>query len=190
MIEEWKPVLGYEDRYKISNLWNIKSVYFKKWTYRKWFIQPSWHRYLSITINWVGKKISISRSVAIAFIPNPENKPLVCHKDETLTNWALYNWLDNLFWGTHSDNAKDMYRKWRANSNFKLRHPHKWLYWKNHFKSIKVNQLLLSWEFIKEWWSIIDIERELWIKRRNIWKCCRKIYWYKTAWWYRWEYKI
>lgn len=191
MNEVWKPVVGYEGLYEVSNLWNIKGVYYKLWILRKWFVQSSWHRYLSITINWVQKKLSISRSVAIAFIPNPENKPFVCHKKEDLDdNWALYNWTDNLFWWTHSDNVKDMYMKWRANNNFQLRHPYKWFYWKNHFLSKKVNQFSLKWELIKEWWSIADASKELWIKRSNIWSCCRKIYWFKTAWWFKWEYKI
>lgn len=47
-----------------------------------------------------GKNISIHRLVAIAFIPNPENKPCVNHKDFNKLN----NSVDNLEWVSYSEN--------------------------------------------------------------------------------------
>lgn len=40
------------------------------------------------------------RLVALAYIPNPENKPCVCHKDNNPKN----NQVDNLYWGTEEEN--------------------------------------------------------------------------------------
>lgn len=49
---------------------------------------------------------SAHRLVAKAFLPNPEGYPLVCHKDDDPTN----NNVNNLYWGTKSDNLKDAYK--------------------------------------------------------------------------------
>lgn len=46
----------------------------------------------------------VHRLVALAYIPNPENKPGVCHKD----NNPLNNHVDNLYWGTQAENMSQM----------------------------------------------------------------------------------
>lgn len=46
----------------------------------------------------------VHRLVALAYIPNPENKPCVCHKD----NDPLNNHVDNLYWGTQAENMSQM----------------------------------------------------------------------------------
>lgn len=55
------------------------------------------------------KSHMIHRLVAKAFIPNPNNLPCVCHKDDDKLN----NKSSNLFWGTHQDNSSDMISKGR-----------------------------------------------------------------------------
>ena len=42
----------------------------------------------------------IHRLVALVYIPNPEELPYVCHKDNVPTN----NSVSNLYWGTQKDN--------------------------------------------------------------------------------------
>jgi hypothetical protein len=51
----------------------------------------------------------VSRLVATAYIPNPDNLSCVCHKDDVITN----NNVNNLFWGSHQDNMTDKMNKGR-----------------------------------------------------------------------------
>lgn len=50
-----------------------------------------------------GNRRSIHRLVAEAFIPNPNNHPLVRHLDDNPEN----NSVENLAWGTQTDNMQD-----------------------------------------------------------------------------------
>lgn len=52
----------------------------------------------------VKKTIGIHQLVAITYIPNPENKPCVCHLDSIRSN----NCVSNLYWGTYKENTKQM----------------------------------------------------------------------------------
>jgi hypothetical protein len=56
-------------------------------------------------VNLRGKKWPIHRLLANLFMPNPDGKPYVCHKDGDSFN----NKLSNLYWGTHEENEKDKY---------------------------------------------------------------------------------
>lgn len=70
----------------------------------------SGYEYLSGTVNFKGyivasiqnKKYKIHRLVAAAYIPNPENKPQVNHKDLNKQN----NNVANLEWVTNSENSQ------------------------------------------------------------------------------------
>lgn len=64
--------------------------------------------YLNVTLKSGGKVIwnnGVHRLVAIAYIPNPDNLPLVNHKDGNKTN----NNLENLEWATYSMNNQHSY---------------------------------------------------------------------------------
>lgn len=60
----------------------------------------------------VKKEFRVNRLVALIYVPNPLNNPLVCHKD----NNPLNNHYTNLYWGTHQNNMEDLieYRKNQA----------------------------------------------------------------------------
>ena len=60
--------------------------------------------YKIVSLNYKGKnyKCKVHRLVALAFIPNPENKPTVNHKDTNKSN----NYVDNLEWATYDEQMK------------------------------------------------------------------------------------
>ncbi len=98
--EIWKPIVGFEKNYEISNLGNIKNTHNGK--LRK--CNPDKQGYIKVSIRVTGivKFYKIHRLVAEAFIPNPENKPLVNHKDRNPSN----NMLNNLEWVTPLENVR------------------------------------------------------------------------------------
>lgn len=60
--------------------------------------------YLTVSLYKDGKKVCFKahKLVALAFIPNPENKPTVNHKDGNKSN----NHVSNLEWATRSENCQ------------------------------------------------------------------------------------
>lgn len=112
--EIWKPVLGYEGLYEVSNLGRVKSLprmevcgsLIRKRSGR--ILKPDVRKgYERVTLCKDGKlqRIFVHRIVATAFIPNPNNLPFINHKDETPSNNSVENleWCDafyNMNYGT------------------------------------------------------------------------------------------
>lgn len=102
--EIWKPILGYEGLYEVSNLGRIKSK--PRYNRNKTILlTPSLNKKqgrLSVILtdhNGYNKRVSIHRIVAMAFVENPypEYYTEINHKDENPKN----NSADNLEWCDH-----------------------------------------------------------------------------------------
>ena len=122
-MEIWKDVLGYEGKYQVSNLGNVRSVdrifvnacgviVSRKGT----ILKPRLNRdgYLRVTMHKKGKIKAevIHRCVAVAFIPNNKNLPQVNHKDGNKRNNNVYN----LEWCTPLENMHHAKRKGLRNN--------------------------------------------------------------------------
>lgn len=123
MSEEkiWKDVIGFEGYYKVSNHGEVIALH-RVIVCKNGQLQTNPERLLNATKNNKGylrfhlckngaKKIfSYQRMMALHFIPNPKNYPLVRHKDDNKLN----NEISNLEWGTSKDNSEDMVKRGRS----------------------------------------------------------------------------
>lgn len=97
--ENWKPVLGYDGLYEVSDMGRIRSLRKNK------ILKGGGLRYLGVVLCKGGvkkKRFNIHRLVANAFIPNPNNKPHVNHKFGDKND----NRASSLEWVTQKENCR------------------------------------------------------------------------------------
>ena len=99
----WKPIVGYEGLYEVSNTGLIKSLNcynYKEPRLLKLRRRSDGYLNVGLSKNNVTKTKTVHRIVAEAFIPNPNNLEMINHKDENRAN----NNVDNLEWCTRAYN--------------------------------------------------------------------------------------
>lgn len=96
-----RDIAGFEGRYQINDKGQVYSVIKSKFLSHG--IKPGGYAFVGLARGPGEKKAyrMAHRLVAEAFIPNPENKPEVNHKDGNKLN----NSIENLEWATRSENA-------------------------------------------------------------------------------------
>ena len=126
LIEEWKPVVGYEGLYEVSDWGNVRSLdrvfeynhpiaknkgvirrKFKGQILKKVLNSDGYHVVTLRDYNHKGHEGKVHRLVAAAWIPNLENKPIVGHlktlEDGTEDKTANEVW--NITWMTPEENG-------------------------------------------------------------------------------------
>ena len=156
---------GYEGLYMVSNFGRVKNCRTGKLMELKTY--ESGYVYVHLRNKEISVYPLVHILVAQAFLENPKNKPEVHHIDRDRTN----NCVENLMWVTRKEHAalhKDKYD--RIADMF----------------SIPVYQYTLDGEFVREWKSTAEIQRQLGYHHGNIWACCNGVYASSNG--YQWSY--
>lgn len=182
MEEIWKPVVGYEGFYEVSNIGRVRSLSRivecndgRKRKLKTRILRQSCapSGYYMVTLHKNGKQKSglVHRLVCEAFIPNPLVKDEVNHKDENSKN----NNATNLEWVTTKENNNYGTRKERARKAIV------------EVQGRAVRQLSRDGELVAEYESLSAACNATGTHVANITKCAKGIY--KTAGGYIWKYK-
>lgn len=176
MIEEWRDMSGFEGLYLISNLGRVKSV--KRFKRNNGGIQlvnerlriltPDKDGYLRVCLSKDGRHYlkGVHRLVAEAFIPNPDNLPVVNHKNEDKQD----NRVENLEWCTVQYNTR----------------------YGNGIKKMAIKQgrpvlQISNDKVIKEYYSTGEASRQTGISQGSIYNVCKGKG--KHAGGYEWRFK-
>lgn len=132
-----------------------------------------------------GHNLYVHRLVTQAFIPNPENKPEVDHINAVRDD----NRVENLRWVTSTENRINPITYKPLCERLQKLNPNKGKFGFDNHSSKTVLQFDLNGNFIKEWGSTREVERELGIK-----SCCISAVALgrrnrKVAGGYKWKYK-
>jgi len=174
--EIWKDIQWYEWFYQVSNLWRVKSLF--DWRHKKLrdkilkhSLNNDW--YVTFTLSTPDRRQFLAhRLVAFSFLRNEDIFNEVNHK-----NWIkIDNLVYNLEWCDRKINTKHAYDFWLNKKRF----------WKLNKNSKSVLQFSKENLLIKEWDSISDVTRELWINSSHISTCC--LWRRKKTWWFIWRY--
>lgn len=169
----WKPIPGFEGYYEASNDGNIRSVdhevpflsrgYIKTKRLIKGKILTKHIRgkyyFVALHKDGVRHPENVHRLIALTFIPNPENKPCVDHRNGK----CLDNRVENLRWATFSENSLNPVTLKRCIENRDAKGGKR--------ASQKVYAYDLKGNFIKDYPSIAECSRQLKLSQRHAWAC-------------------
>lgn len=175
MDEVWKNTIG---GYMVSNMGRIKnpkrydrSGHLREERIMHPFVSPHGYKRINLYICGKRKNFFVHRLVALEFVEGFEEGLTVNHIDGNKLN----NSYQNLEWVTSGENQKHAYKtglkKARVN---------------DEEKSKRVRQYSKSGEFIKEYPSSKEVERQTGFDRSHVCKVCRKEY--RSAYGYLWEF--
>lgn len=168
----YKDIKGYENYYIVYDDGTVQSLdryvekkykngkicrYFKKGSILKHYINNKGYHMVHLAKNGKSKNYLVSRLVAQAFIPNPDNLPEVDHIDEDKNN----NYVGNLQWCTRQFNNTRGIQSLEGREKT------------SKFRMKKVGMYDRNGNLIKTYNGIRMAERDTGIDNRNICKCCK-----------------
>ena len=83
--EIWKQINDF-DNYEVSNFGNVRRKTKKGYHLLKPSVNNNGYYQVSLSKDGKAKPFRVHRLVAVAFIPNPDNLPIINHKDENKLN--------------------------------------------------------------------------------------------------------
>lgn len=178
--EEFRDIDFLLGEYQVSNYGRVKSLKRNRILRNSLcFKQPSPHYrvHISSCIKKINKMFYIHRLVARMFIPNPNNYLIINHIDGNRYN----NKASNLEWCTVEQNNQHAFKIGIIKIK-KGKENH--MYGKPSLKRKKVAQFNKNNEFIRNWESIQQAQKELNIS--NISSCCYNFR--KTSGGYKWKF--
>lgn len=156
-----KDIKGYETQYSVTE----SGLVFNKKINKIISICITGRGYNAVTLN---KKMHLlHRLVAIHFVPNPENKPQVNHKDGNKLN----NHKDNLEWCTGSENMIHAYKTGLQTPSEKQKKATSAHNKKNYSK--RVIQKNVNGDIIAEYESASEAARQTGFCQTHISSVCR-----------------
>ena len=169
-MEIWKDIEKYEGLYQVSNMGRVKSLErFRKGKHNSLVFanekilkgKIDKDGYLEYTLSKDGKLKSYRahRLVAKAFIPNPNNYPIINHINKIKDD----NRAKNLEWCTN-----------QYNTEYSCAKP--------------ILQFTKDGKLVRKWESAVIAEQELGINKVSIRRCCKGYKKNKTAGGYIWRY--
>jgi hypothetical protein len=117
ILEQWKPVLGYEGLYEVSDQGRIKSLPGKRWNgqgmhlFKGRILRPqskSRYKHVALSNNGIVCFIKIHQLVAEAFLPpcpGIQGRRQGCYHIDHINNDSYDNRAVNLQWLTHYENT-------------------------------------------------------------------------------------
>lgn len=166
--EEWRPVLGYEGLYEISNMGRVRALFCTSNFHKHGRILKPWilkNGYVQIHLMRPGEKrkaFCIHRLLLEAFAgPAPENCEV-----RHLNGVRSDNALKNLAWGTHKENSQDMLRHGHGQTGEKQ--------WNAKLTSDDVIQIRT---LRNSGMSLIEIAELYGIDRTNVWQIATRKSW-------------
>lgn len=174
--EIWKDITGFEGYYQIGNLGSIKSIdriiptrrgvgKFIAGKILKPHLGTNGYLYVNLSKNGIHYTKTIHSILSNEFIPNPENKPEVNHKDGI----KHHSYESNLEWCTHSENGLHAYRMGLSTS------PNKGKFGSLNHRSKRIIQLNLNGTKIESFGSVREANRVTKISNGHISECANGI---------------
>jgi hypothetical protein len=174
-----KFVIGYGKRYLVGTDGSVVSCGYRNTNIRKPLtprISSTGYWVVDLSKNSKTYQTKVHRLVAMAFIKNHKNKPLVNHKNGN----KLDNSICNLEWVTHSENIRHAFDVLGMTPG--------WFGKKGsqHCRSVEVYKCTMNGKIIRKYAGLAEAERETGIGKQNISKVIRGLR--NHAGGHRWRY--